>query len=116
MTQPFALEIAANRDRAAQSLQAARELTGTGYHDYAASRAYYAAYYGALALLLNDYRRSAAGCRRPERARDALGAGRAPQPSPDTSLYQAPWCCLAQARVTVPYHMARMVPLVQMAA
>ena len=33
-----------------------------------------------------------------------------------TSRYQALWCCLAQARVTVPYHMARMVPLVQMAA
>lgn len=33
-----------------------------------------------------------------------------------TSRYQARWCCLAQARVTVPYHMARIVPLVQMAA
>ena len=54
MTQPFALEIAANRDRAAQSLRAARELVSTGHHDYAASRAYYAAYYSALALLLND--------------------------------------------------------------
>ena len=29
---------------------------------------------------------------------------------PETSRYQARWCCLAQARVTVPYHMARMVP------
>ena len=36
--------------------------------------------------------------------------------SPVTLRYQPRWCCLAQARVTVPYIMARMVPRVQMAA
>ena len=30
--------------------------------------------------------------------------------------YQVSWCCFAQARVTVPYSMARIVPLVQIAA
>ena len=30
--------------------------------------------------------------------------------------YQVAWCCLAQARVTVPDIMARMVPFVQIAA
>ncbi len=36
--------------------------------------------------------------------------------SPVTLRYQPRWCCLAQARVTVPYIIARMVPRVQMAA
>jgi len=45
-------EIAANLERAEQSIQAARELSGSGYHDFAASRAYYAAFYAATAVLL----------------------------------------------------------------
>ncbi len=39
----------------------------------------------------------------------------APADSPVILRYQARWCCLAHARVTVPENMARMVPLVQMA-
>jgi uncharacterized protein (UPF0332 family) len=48
------LEIAANLERAEQSIQAARDLAGKGYYDFAASRAYYAAFYGATAILLNE--------------------------------------------------------------
>jgi len=42
LTAVNAREIAANLERAAQSIQAAKDLTGEGYHDFAASRAYYA--------------------------------------------------------------------------
>jgi uncharacterized protein (UPF0332 family) len=35
-------EIGANLERAEQSIQAARDLAAKGYHDFAASRAYYA--------------------------------------------------------------------------
>lgn len=45
-------EINACLERAAQSLAAARELAASGYYDFAASRAYYAAFYAATALLL----------------------------------------------------------------
>ena len=54
MTRPYAEEIAANLERASQSLGAARELTGKGYYDIAASRAYYAAFYAASAALLAE--------------------------------------------------------------
>ena len=47
-------EIAANLARAEQSIQAAKGLAVEGYHDFAASRAYYAAFYGATAVLLNE--------------------------------------------------------------
>lgn len=47
-------EIAANLERAEQSIQAAKDLAIKGYHDFAASRAYYAAFYGATAVLLNE--------------------------------------------------------------
>lgn len=47
-------EITANLERAEQSVAAARELLRKGYHDFAASRAYYAAFYGATAVLLNE--------------------------------------------------------------
>jgi len=47
-------EIAANLERAEQSIQAAKEVVVKGYHDFAASRAYYAAFYGAIAVLLNE--------------------------------------------------------------
>lgn len=47
-------EITANLERAEQSIRAAKELLRQGYHDFAASRAYYAAFYGATAVLLNE--------------------------------------------------------------
>lgn len=47
-------EIAANLERAGSSLAAARELVGKGYFDFAASRAYYSAFYAAAALLLSE--------------------------------------------------------------
>lgn len=54
MTSEREPEIAANLERAEQSIQAAKELARKGYYDFAASRAYYAAFYGATALLLNE--------------------------------------------------------------
>lgn len=54
MTGQFAEEIAANLERAEQSIQAARQLESGLYYDFAAARAYYAAYYAATALLLNE--------------------------------------------------------------
>lgn len=51
---PYTQEIAANLERAEQSVQAAKSLNQQGYHDFAASRAYYAAFYGATAVLLNE--------------------------------------------------------------
>jgi len=47
-------EIASNLERAKVNLEAARDLLDKGYYDIAASRAYYAAFYSASALLLND--------------------------------------------------------------
>jgi uncharacterized protein (UPF0332 family) len=47
-------EIAANLDRAEQSIKAAEELSAGGFYDFAASRAYYAAFYAATAVLLNE--------------------------------------------------------------
>ena len=54
MTLQFADEIAAHLERAMQSIQAARQLTSGGYNDFAASRAYYAAFYAATAVLLSE--------------------------------------------------------------
>ena len=54
MTSPHAEEIAANLERAEQSVQAARQLAAGGYYDFAASRAYYAAFYAATAILLSE--------------------------------------------------------------
>jgi uncharacterized protein (UPF0332 family) len=54
MTPELEQEIAANLERADQSLQAAKDLAVKGYFDFAASRAYYAAYYGATAVLLKE--------------------------------------------------------------
>lgn len=51
---PYEQEIVANLERARQSIQAARELADKGYHDFAASRAYYAAFYGATAVLVKE--------------------------------------------------------------
>jgi uncharacterized protein (UPF0332 family) len=47
-------EIAANLERAEQSIQAARQLSTAGYADFSASRAYYAVFYAASALLLHE--------------------------------------------------------------
>ncbi len=46
-------EITANLERADTNLEVARELLDKGYYDVSASRAYYAAFYAASALLLN---------------------------------------------------------------
>ena len=54
MTSPHATEIAANLERAEQSIRAAQELTAGGFYDFAASRAYYAAFYAATAALLGQ--------------------------------------------------------------
>ena len=47
-------EISSNLERAETNLQVSRELLDKGYYDVSASRAYYAAFYAASALLLND--------------------------------------------------------------
>ena len=47
-------EITSNVDRADTNLQVARELLDKGYYDVSASRSYYAAFYAASALLLNE--------------------------------------------------------------
>ena len=47
-------EIVANLERADTNIQAADELLEKGYYDVSASRAYYAAFYAASALLLNE--------------------------------------------------------------
>lgn len=49
MSHTYAQEIAANLERADTSIRAARDLISSGYFDFAASRAYYAAFYGATA-------------------------------------------------------------------
>lgn len=54
MTDAFQIEVQANLDRAATSIQAAKVLLEAGYPDFAASRAYYAAFYAASALLLAE--------------------------------------------------------------
>lgn len=47
-------EIVANIERAERSIGAAKELAASGFHDFAASRAYYAAFYASTAALLNE--------------------------------------------------------------
>ncbi len=47
-------EIAANLQRARTSIQAAKDMLEKEYYDIAASRAYYAAFYAASALLLDS--------------------------------------------------------------
>ena len=54
MTPKYAQEIAAYLERAEKSVQAARELLGGEYYDFVASRAYYAAFYAATAILLHE--------------------------------------------------------------
>jgi uncharacterized protein (UPF0332 family) len=50
----FQEEIQANIERAGQAIEAAETLMGGGFIDFAASRAYYAAFYAATALLLGE--------------------------------------------------------------
>jgi len=47
----YAAEIAAHLERAEAPIQAAEDLASAGYYDFAASRACYAAFYAATALL-----------------------------------------------------------------
>jgi len=52
----FTQEILANIARSEQAVSAAEELYRVGYYDFAASRAYYAVFYAATALLLQEKR------------------------------------------------------------
>ncbi len=54
MKPEYEREIAANLERAEKSIQAATELAVSGFYDFAASRAYYAAFYAATAVLLDE--------------------------------------------------------------
>lgn len=54
MNEERAQELAANMDRAESSLDAATVLLTAGHPDEAASRAYYAAFYAATAVLLGE--------------------------------------------------------------
>lgn len=52
MTADQGPEVRANLDRAHESIEAAEKLLEAGHHDFAASRAYYAAFYAGTAGLL----------------------------------------------------------------
>ena len=52
MPRKYEEEIAANLERAEASIQAAKDLAEGAYYDFVASRAYYAAFYAATAVLL----------------------------------------------------------------
>ena len=54
MKPEYEQEIAANLERAEKSIQAAKELAKGGFYDFAASRSYYAAFYAATAVLLDE--------------------------------------------------------------
>jgi len=54
MSSMHSSEVKANIERAEQAVDAARKLASDGYYDFAASRAYYAVFYAASALLLNE--------------------------------------------------------------
>ncbi len=54
MKPEYEQEIAANLERAEKSIQAATELAASGFYDFAAPRAYYAAFYAATAVLLDE--------------------------------------------------------------
>lgn len=53
MTVERSPEVRANLDRARESIDAAEKLLAAGHHDFAASRAYYAAFYVGTAALLD---------------------------------------------------------------
>lgn len=50
----YTFEIQANLERANKAIEAAGKLLSEGYFDFAASRAYYAVFYAATALLLKE--------------------------------------------------------------
>jgi uncharacterized protein (UPF0332 family) len=52
VTPKYAKEISANMERAIKSLEAAKTMIASGFYDFAASRAYYASFYAATAILL----------------------------------------------------------------
>lgn len=54
MSSMHSSEVKANIERAEQAVDAARKLASDGYYDFAASRAYYAVFYAASALLLKE--------------------------------------------------------------
>jgi uncharacterized protein (UPF0332 family) len=54
MKPKYEQEIAANLERAEMSIKAAKDLAEGGFYDFAASRAYYTAFYAATAALLNE--------------------------------------------------------------
>jgi len=54
MTPKYEQEMTANLERAERSIQAAKALSSEGYYDFVASRAYYAAFYAATAILLHE--------------------------------------------------------------
>ena len=54
MTLKYSSEINANLQRAEDSIEAGKTLVSKGYYDFVASRAYYAAFYAATALLLSE--------------------------------------------------------------
>ena len=54
MTLKYSREIEANISRAETSINAAKDLISSGYFDFASSRAYYAVFYAATAVLLSE--------------------------------------------------------------
>jgi uncharacterized protein (UPF0332 family) len=54
MSSPFLIEIRSYMEKAEQAVAAADKLILDGYYDFAASRAYYAVFYAASALLLKE--------------------------------------------------------------
>lgn len=54
MTSRYEQEITANLERAEQSIRAAEEMVASRFYDFAASRAYYAAFYASTAALLDE--------------------------------------------------------------
>ena len=56
MSYRYEKEIRAHLDRSREAGKAAQELFDRGYFDFAASRAYYVAFYAASALLLSEER------------------------------------------------------------
>jgi uncharacterized protein (UPF0332 family) len=54
VTPAYEKEIAANLERAQQSIYAAKELAADGFYDFSASRAYYSAFYASTAALLAE--------------------------------------------------------------
>jgi uncharacterized protein (UPF0332 family) len=54
MNSALSSEVKANLERAEQAVDAANKLFLEGFYDFAASRTYYAAFYAASALLLNE--------------------------------------------------------------